>query len=41
MLKEELTIFTLESVAWDAYGAAFRRLSNNRRVAVSKAPVLS
>jgi hypothetical protein len=36
-LKEEWTPFTLELVAWDAYGTAFRLLSNNQRVAVSKA----
>jgi hypothetical protein len=36
-LKEESTPFTLELVAWDAYGTPFRRLSNNRRIAVSKA----
>jgi hypothetical protein len=36
-LKEELTLFTLESVVWDTYGTAFRRLSNSRRVSVSKA----
>jgi hypothetical protein len=36
MLKKEWTPFTLESVAWDAYGTTFQPLSNNRRVAVSK-----
>jgi hypothetical protein len=36
-LKDEWTPFTLESVAWDTYGTPFRRISNKRRVAVSKA----
>jgi hypothetical protein len=36
-LKEEWRPFTLESVELDAYGTSFQRLSNNRRLAVSKA----
>jgi hypothetical protein len=35
-LKEELNPFALEFVAWDAYGTAFQRLSNNRRVGMSQ-----
>jgi hypothetical protein len=35
--REEWTDNTLDKIAWEAYGTAFRRLSRNRKITISKA----